>query len=43
MKKYLHILSAFSLLCATAYAQQKDTIYITDFGATPYSYENCVT
>ena len=43
MKKYLHILSAFPLLCATAYAQQKDTIYITDFGATPYSYENCVT
>lgn len=43
MKKYLHILSACFLFYAAAHAQQKDTVYVTDFGAVPYSYENCVT
>lgn len=36
----------FSLLClfifSTAYAQQKDTVYVANFGAKPNSYENCV-
>lgn len=43
MKKYLHILPACFLFYAAAHAQQKDTVYVTDFGAVPYSYENCVT
>ena len=43
MKKYLHILPACFLFYAAAHAQQKDTVYVTDFGALPYSYENCVT
>ena len=43
MKKYLHILPACFLFYAAAHAQQKDTFYVTDFGAVPYSYENCVT
>ena len=34
MKKYLHILSAFFLFCATTHAQQKDTIYVTDIDCT---------
>lgn len=35
MKKYLHILPACFLFYAAAHAQQKDTVYVTDFGAVP--------
>lgn len=31
MKKYLHILPACFLFYAAAHAQQKDTVYVTDF------------
>lgn len=38
------IFALISLLtCGTIEAQQKDTVYVSDFGAKPYSYENCVT
>lgn len=43
MKTQTIIKLACLLLCNTATAQQKDTVYISSFGAHPHSYENCVT
>lgn len=41
MKFYL-IIICLLLSGTSALAQQKDTVYVADFGAKPYSYENCV-
>lgn len=43
MKRTVILTFACMLLWITGKAQQKDTVFVSDFGARPYSYENCVT
>lgn len=41
--KSKHVLILFLLICPLGMvAQPKDTVYVSDFGAKPYTYENCV-
>lgn len=43
MKTPVILILACLMACNVKARQQKDTVYVSDFGAQPYSFENCVT